>query len=89
MKPPIPGRPIPSRNRFDELVSQLIEGGIKRVPNPIVRAVVEELHDVTKDDIAADLRKNFGPDTEAGKVLDGLTKHGARILRRVRTEYPR
>lgn len=83
MKPPIPGRPKQSRAGFDVLIGNLIENGVKRVPNPVVRAIAEELHETLKPTIAEDLRANLGPDTRTGEVLDGLTRHGGKILKRI------
>lgn len=84
MKPPIPGRPVQPSNGFDAICSRLIEAGIRHVPNPVVRAITEELHEELKGEIAEDLRKHLGPQTRTGDALSKMTRHGGRILNRLR-----
>jgi hypothetical protein len=78
------GTPIrETQGRVDVLFGRLIEAGVKRVQNPVARAILEELHEEAKPSIAADLHKALGPKTKHGKHIKRAANFGEKVYRRL------
>ena len=73
----------PTRGRADVLLGRLIEAGVKRVQNPVARAILSELHEEVKPAIAADLHRALGPNTKHGKAIKKAAGFGERVIQRI------
>lgn len=67
----------------DDLVSRLIGAGVRRIPNPVVRAIVEELHEEARPAISEDLAKVIGPNSRHGESINRAANVAARVYRKL------
>lgn len=85
-QPPIVENETPQSGGVDELVSALMDHGLRSLPNPLVRAIAEEVHERVKPSIQSDLRNAVGPGTKGGKVISELVNGAGKVYQRMKRE---